>query len=266
MALKELCAKIREKRRELGLSVEEVVEKTKLNPSVITNIEEADFGHMSPIYAKGFVKIYADFLKIDVGDGLEEILHTKPAAPAKKPLTATSVKKTESKSYDEPMPTLAEFVPQIKRFIFVVIAAALCLWIIGSVFKFIGNIARRFTRPKAQTEQQDPASDGELVVFDENKKSTSKKSSSTSKEMIVSVRAKRNCFIKVKVDGKVLFQGILKRDTAEVWKGKKEVDLQIQDGSAVYIEVNGKSLPSLTSMRKPIKSLNITPSGIRVKK
>jgi hypothetical protein len=44
------------------------------------------------------------------------------------------------------------------------------------------------------------------------------------------------------------------------------MELKISDGSAVYIEVNGKAIPELTSRRRPIKTLTITHSGISVEK
>jgi hypothetical protein len=87
-----------------------------------------------------------------------------------------------------------------------------------------------------------------------------------SKEVTASLTAKRDCFVRVKVDGKVLFEGVLKKGASENWKGRKEIEFKISDGSSVYLEVNGKALPSLTSAHKPIKSLKITSSGVTVSK
>ena len=78
--------------------------------------------------------------------------------------------------------------------------------------------------------------------------------------------AKKKCFLKVIVDGKLLFKGILRKGARETWKADKEIELKIRDGSAITLEVNGRLIPILTSLRKPIKSLKITPSGIVVDK
>ncbi len=86
------------------------------------------------------------------------------------------------------------------------------------------------------------------------------------KDITVSLTAKKKCFIRVVVDGKLLFEGALSQGAVESWKGTKKIEFKISDGSAVYLEVNGKPLPSLTSIRKSIKSLVITPSGISVDK
>jgi len=68
------------------------------------------------------------------------------------------------------------------------------------------------------------------------------------------------------VDGKLLFDGQLAEGAIETWRGDKEIEMKIRDGSAIALEVNGKDIPTLTSLRKPIKSLKITPSGIVIDK
>ena len=85
-------------------------------------------------------------------------------------------------------------------------------------------------------------------------------------ELVVSLIAKKKCFLKVFVDGSLYFEGVLAKGARETWKGKKELNFKISDGSAVSLEVNGKQFPALTSLHKPIKSLKITSSGITIDK
>jgi len=59
--IKELCEKLKQKRRDLGYSIEYVVERTKLHPSMIRDIEEGNLINENPVYVKGFIKIYAAF-------------------------------------------------------------------------------------------------------------------------------------------------------------------------------------------------------------
>lgn len=47
--IESLCKKIKEKRRELGYSIEEVVKKTKLHPSVIKDIENCNLDKITPV-------------------------------------------------------------------------------------------------------------------------------------------------------------------------------------------------------------------------
>ncbi len=78
MNIEELCAKLQQKRNELGLTLEEVVEKTKLYPSVIRDIEACNLGNINKAYLKGYIKIYASFLSVDVEDALGKISLNEP--------------------------------------------------------------------------------------------------------------------------------------------------------------------------------------------
>jgi cytoskeletal protein RodZ len=232
--IEELCARLKEKRKELGYTLEEVVEKTKLHPSVIRNIEQGNLEKINPTYLKGFIKIYASFLGIDLDKNiLKEI--TPPKEIKKEPIRRRQT-------------TFNFNVKKIRKYFILFLLIAIIFTSGLLISKLIKNI---FSSKERKIEEKTTS------VFSP---------SNITSEMIVSVVAKRNCFLKVKVDGELLFEGILRKGVVETWKGKKEIEFRISDGSAVYIEVNGKRLPPLTSMRRPIKSLKITPTGISVEK
>ena len=116
----EICNKLREKRKELGYSLEHTVEKTKLHPSMIRDIESGNLSNINPIYLKGFLKIYAAFLGVDATKALEEI-STQPQL---------SKKHRKIKSRDEGrlsvgkrfFKTLKNIPPEVKRYALVGLA------------------------------------------------------------------------------------------------------------------------------------------------
>jgi cytoskeleton protein RodZ len=66
MELHEIGTLFRREREKQGLSVEDVVEKTRISRRNITAIENGDENLLPhPVYAKGFVKAYAEFLGLD---------------------------------------------------------------------------------------------------------------------------------------------------------------------------------------------------------
>jgi len=85
----------------------------------------------------------------------------------------------------------------------------------------------------------------------------------SSDKVEVTFRIKKDCFVKVKTDGDLIFEGVLKKGMVESWEAK-ELEFWISDGSAVAVEVNGKLLPPLTRLSKPIKSLKIKKGSISV--
>ncbi|KUK76550.1 MAG: Uncharacterized protein XD93_0850 [candidate division WS6 bacterium 34_10] len=57
---------LKKQRKELGKTVEQVALDTKIQPRFITYIESNDFEKFdSPIYAQGFIKIYAKYLELN---------------------------------------------------------------------------------------------------------------------------------------------------------------------------------------------------------
>ncbi len=246
--LKEICNKLKEKRKELGYSIEHVVEKTKVYPLMIKDIEEGNLAGVSPTYIKGFIKIYASFLGVEVGDSLDEIVPPKPLIKSKPKL-----KKIDSGIVLKKIGhTLSRISPETGKKIILVVAGIIFLWIFLVFSSFvIRKISKIFTAPakKAQVVE-------EKVV----------PPSFEAEEVVASLTAKRNCFLKVTVDGKLLFKGILAKGARETWRGDKEIELEIRDGSAILLEANGRAIPTLTSLRKPIKSLKITSSGIVIDK
>ncbi len=253
MKIEELCEKLRNKRTELGLNIEEVVEKTKLYPSVIRDIESGNLSNIASAYLKGYIKIYASFLKVDLEDALENI--NKSATPKGRPapnrqeMSREKIKpepKQEHKIEKKPLP------PQIKKIIFYVILVMVILPFLLAFIRFVSKAISHAPR-KPATKFVKPVS---KITVTRN----------TLKNVTASLTAKKDCFIKVRVDGKLLFQGVLKRGSSDTWKGHKEIEFRISDGSSVYLEVNGKALPPLTSAHKSIKSLKITSSGVTVSK
>ncbi len=239
--IEKVCTQFKEKRQNMGLTIEEVVEKTKLHPSVIRDLEEGDLHKINPTYLKGFIRIYAKFLGVDLGQSLEEI----PQAQPKTEYPRTTIKKRNFK----------EIPPHIKKLIIQIVAGALALWLAFIVVRgvFRGVVGFFKNRPVKRVEKVE-------------KRIVKPEPIPNSQELSVSLTVKRDCFLRVKVDGKLLFEGILSKGAIETWQAKDKMELKISDGSAVYVEVNGKSIPELTSRRRPIKALTITHSGISVEK
>ncbi|MBU0693088.1 MAG: DUF4115 domain-containing protein [Candidatus Omnitrophica bacterium] len=260
--LEEFGLKLKEKRKELGLQLEEVVEKTKLHPSVIKDIEGGNLSKMSPIYLKGFIKIYASFLGMETDEVLGKISSPKTFGRDKN--------SPEVKEETEKKPARKQISLKAKKIIIFSLLAAVFLYSLVVVVRFIAKTASRMVRSSVKSDEKINSQLPPVNPVRENHRLKSADLSNevniNSEEIITSLTAKKDCFLRIRVDGKLLFEGILKKGMKETWKADKEMELKISDASAVYLEVNGKPLPHLTSMRKPIKSLKITHSGISVEK
>jgi len=259
-----LYSKFKEKRLALGFSIETVVEKTKLHPSVIHDIEEGRINKINPIYIKGFIKIYASFLGINVNDLLAHI-SADQATPIQK-----KIKKEKTLTVKQKKQSKIKLTPEQIQLIISIVVGIIVIVLFVSVTKFI------VTKVKNKKVRSKPPAVSEPKKMPEKKPAPVKpkpesvpvvqNTASQQKELTASLTADRDCFLRVKVDSKVLFEGVLRKGAVETWTGNDMIEFKISDGSAVQIEVNGEAIRPLTNMRKPIKNLKITPSGISVDK
>ncbi|MCM8774003.1 MAG: DUF4115 domain-containing protein [Candidatus Omnitrophica bacterium] len=277
--LEELCKKLKKRREELGLDLETIVERTKVYPSVIKAIENGNLNDIindiTPVYLKGFIKIYASFLGVNVDNELEEFSGYKkekdisPVASEKKYEFKREDKKKEKRKIKINISKIltSKIIKKITPFILIIGGVIIVIFVISASINFINKriVSNRTKEEKIK---------GETSITQEfNKVNDSREGGSyklppkieeTDKNIVASLKIKRDCFLKVKVDDKVVFEGILKAGSIETWKGNKELEFKISDGSIVDIEVNGQLLPPISKIRKPIKSLKITSQGISV--
>ncbi len=258
--IENLCKRIKDKREESGYSIEEVVKKTKLHPSVIRDIENCNFGNITPIYIKGFVKIYAAFLGVEVKDELGQI-NAGAGSKIKKPKEKKALNQNPILNFFKTIfERLSKAPPQIKKNILLAGVILIILWLgfLGIKFSFRKVLSFFQNRPKV--EKQKPAEEVN------NSEEPLPAPVGQSGRIRASLTVRKPCFIKVMVDKEVLFEGILNKGEVETWQAEEELEFKISDGSAVYLEVDGNPIPKLSSIHKPIKSLIINSSGITVNK
>ncbi len=254
MPLKEIIQTLKQKRESLGLTIEDVSRQTKMNSTVIANIENGEVDKMSAVYLKGFLKIYISFL------GLEKDLIAALDNEFKKKEIHPAMKKPEvPPSPSTPFLTGSRlFFKEYKTAIGVLIVLIAAGWVAVKgtqvLFKHL-----RAAQKKTGVSVRLPARS--IAVSRSASGSEIKMKKST--EIRVTLRARKECFLRLRKDGIVIFDGIVPRGTARTWIAQKDIEMSINDRSAVEIEVNGESLP-LGKRKHSIKSLKITLDRITI--
>lgn len=253
--IQDLCQRIKDKRRDLGYSIEEVVKKTKLHPSVVKDIEACNLGSMTPVFAKGFIKIYASFLGVELGDDLEQLrkdIDTKAKS--------TQVKREKGPSiffkfFNRVSGIFLRISPKIRKNILLALIVILIFWLgfLGIRFSFRMVLSFFRSRPQVEKEQVLPEAEKPPAFLD-----------TKISQITASLTAKRDCFIRAFVDGEVFFEGVLRQGEVKVWRAKDELEFQIRDASAIQLEVDGEPIPRISSLRQR-KTLIINSSGITIK-
>lgn len=251
MPLKEIIRTLKQKREALGLTIDDVSRQTRMNGTVIANIENNDIDKMNAVYLKGFLKIYIEFLGLqkDLIAALDNEFKKKVVSVAAAKPESLSVPRTSS-AVPSQLRTALSVLIRYRKTIGVLIVAAFAGWFF---LHGIRALSKRISTPKTKTVSsvRMPAKGAvqKTAVYSGFKM---KKAS----EIRVVLRARKECFIRVKKDGMIVFDGIVPKGTVRTWVGQKEIAMSINDSSAVEIEVNGELLP-LGKRKRSIKSLTV---------
>ncbi|HQT44444.1 MAG TPA: helix-turn-helix transcriptional regulator [Candidatus Micrarchaeota archaeon] len=134
-------SRLKKIRQERGLSLEDVQKKTKIHLNVLRAIEGDSISDLSPIYLKGFIKIYCTSLGLDPKEYTETIQSHKPVlnATVGRPIGERSEKKT---SFIKDVPIKLGAAKPAFNFIKIIIIGVLVLigiFLVINLVKFISS-------------------------------------------------------------------------------------------------------------------------------
>lgn len=253
-------ARLKKLRLEKGLSLEEVSRHTKISPHILKAIEEDSPTNISPIYIKGFIKIYCKFLGVNPEEYLPKFYHQTPSS--------IITPSTTQARQEEPL--LIKKTSRDWDLLTKSIRVLLIVLIIGflgfSLFSFIKFLKQESL---AKKQKRTVSSIQEKILIPKESISITKSESIPIQGSVGGIRlvieAKDNCWIKLSLDGKVVFQNILRKGKAETWQAKDKIELSLGNAGGVVLEVNGKVMPTLGKKGQAIKNIVITTKeGLRV--
>lgn len=82
----------------------------------------------------------------------------------------------------------------------------------------------------------------------------------------LSLRAKRNSWLEVKIDGATVFSAVLKRGASETWSAHSEIEVSGKNLNQLEFEVNGKMIGVLGRGESHAKAVVINKNGLSLKK
>lgn len=252
-------ARLKKIRLGKGITLEEVHKKTRVHLSILNAIEENRLVNLNPVYIKGFLKIYCNFLGVDQKDFI--IDYKEPAASEKK------VSSGEKKDKPEPLfkntaEKIVPFSPKIKlKTVFLFIAAVICVFSFYSLGK---NISSKLKSKSLFQKKDIPVAAADKIKNKAKEKNKSEGIQAKPALVRLGIRTKDASWISVKADAKVIFQGILKKGRYETWQAKDKIEFSLGNAGAVVLEVNGKVVSSVGRNGQTIKNITITKDGLEV--
>jgi len=261
-------ARLKKIRLEKGLSLDDVHKNTKINLTILRAIEEDNIIGFSPIYIKGFVKIYCKFLGVDPKEYIAD--YKDPAVSQKVPIETKKVTQKESKrelvkkSVEVDLGPLrpSKKVRTIALAVFVLVVGSLLLFKIGKV----SSSKRAVSLPEAKITPRKPVKQNTGKVASAKSKQEAKTPSAAaivSKAQPAETKPVKK-EITVKVDGKTAFQSVLKKGRSESWPAKEKVELSAGSASAIELQVNGQLFSNLGRRGTALKNVVITKDGLNI--
>ncbi|MFA5100621.1 MAG: RodZ domain-containing protein [Candidatus Omnitrophota bacterium] len=266
-------ARLKKIRLDKGLNLEDAAKKTKVPLNILKAIEDDGFINLEPVYVKGFIKIYCNYLNVPPADFISEI---------KEPQVTMKLSDEEEKAttFLRPLPVRRPIIPwRLVAAVAVVVAAVFfvsLLWrnrprdrvkpkpvAVKAVAKQKAKPVAQPQKPKAVRQPPKPATVRATEPIRNIPVSSNKDEQSGIR---LGIHATDDCWMQVRVDGKIIFQSVLFRGRTESWIARDKIDLWLGSAGGVELEVNGSRIPSLGRKGQVLKNIVISKDGLKVGK
>ncbi|MBL7081516.1 MAG: DUF4115 domain-containing protein [Candidatus Omnitrophica bacterium] len=233
---------LKKAREAKGKTLDEVYAATRIQPYLIRALEEDRPTDLAPIYEESMLRSYCAFLGIDL----------------KEPSREKELFQEKEKEERRPQKESVKFTPRsfVKRGIPLTKLVFLIILFVFAIFAFkIGKSISLWRATSAEKKKSSFVSqEGQSVA--EVKGIFPK----------LCIRAKENCWLKVKLDGNTVFRGTLKRGSTETWQARKKIEFSLGNAGGVKVEVNGRLIRSLGKRGQVIKNIVVTKEGLSAPK
>ncbi len=244
---------LKEAREKKNLTIAKIYEHTRIHPEVLKALEDDDYSKISnPTYVKSFLKGYASYLGIDAGPIIEEYNKLKQIKQKKQKQPEPQQEKTVKAPADlSGITKMAFFI--LKWLIILVLAVFGGRWAFNT-FKVVKAKAvvamanRKKEMPKKQPAQKK-----------EQKSAAESLNIPKGESLILTMHTTDNVWVKLKVDGNVIFENILKKGASEKWLASENFTIWTGKADALKLNLNGKDIG--TAGKGVVKNLIIDREG-----
>lgn len=270
--LTEIGAKLRERRELISLTVDEVERHTHLRAVFVKALEDGAFEKLpSPVQTRGMLVNYATFLDLDV-DAI--LLRFADALQARRREKYAETPRENIQTQVKPsLPLLRTFIAGDLLFgvVMIAILLALAIWGVGrmvsesqaeaeptapSIVEVLGNQPLPTASLELTLAAVDDPSLATLVVpGDDAVLLETPEGSDPAANVTVSLFALERAFIRVAVDGEIIFEGRMAPRETKVFSADEQVMVLTGDGSALRVSYNGQDLGLMGGMGEVVSNV-----------
>ena len=240
---------LRTERERQNLTIQDIAKGTSIRALYIEAIEKGEYGQLpGTVYAKGFIRNYANFLKMDADAVVRQFMeenHPEEVAAAEEAKQQLAEAEEQSKAEAKAkLATGSEYREQVStpssRHNNWLIAVIVLLVGAGAYYLFaMEDSSAPKTAPKAVTQTaKAPAAKSQPAKEEAPKQEAPKKVDGV--ELVAKFTDK--CWTQVVADGKTVYEGTIESGKTETWKGKEKVVITAGNAGAVEMKVNGQDM------------------------
>lgn len=246
-------AALKKIRLEKGLTLEEVQKKTKIHLNILKAIEEDSLVNLSPVYIKGFLKIYCGFLGVDPKDYIAGYKEPKGAPQ----YVIVDEEKTASFRRSNLFIEISSRLRRlnVKKSLIILLAVVLGVGIFNLSKMLAANYKKYRLARKTSLAMGIPLKEQKAPIA----KIQKVPQASTIR---LGVHVKENCRVSLRCDGRQVFGGILRKGMSEEWIAKNKIELFLSNAAAVELDVNNQRFSGLGRKGQALNIL-ITKEGLR---
>jgi len=269
---------LEKKRLEKGLSLKEVEQATKIRTRYLEGLEREDPTVLpDPVYARGFLKTYANFLGLD-GERLSQELKDRRSPRRERQLDSQGLRASE---FEEPLITPGGVGGAERRRISgaTVLTVALALLVLAGVIGTLYYVGSRSTdsgapddadEPVAEQEQPDPsppqkepAAETTTATGAADSADQADGKETASETVPVTVRVAGSATgMTLSVDGAIAYDGVAQPGFSRTFEAQRVLTVSARNGGSIEVEVDGEDLGRIGSAGQPVtRDFPVQPSG-----
>ena len=219
--------KLRGEREKQGYTLEHVEEETKIRKIYLRALEEEKFETLPPrVYASGFVKRYAKFLKLDeeeMAKVFQNLAYPVPEEDQKEIFTHEASPFAENKLHLKKLGVAAVFL-------------AIVIWLGSYVVGYISD----------QNLPQETPPSGQKQDVTEPVSEPSKPTESPEKTGLkLTVHADEDCWLQVFVDDESKYMNTLPAGESLNFQGKNTIKLTAGNAGGISLKLNDETIPPI---------------------
>jgi cytoskeleton protein RodZ len=256
---------LEQKRKERGLTLEEVEQATKIRKRYLTALERENYAILpDAVYARGFLKTYANYLGLD-GEALSRQLKSSTKTRRERGINYNLSPESD---FEKPLITPSGLREAQKRkvstsAIVPLIGAVLALAAVIGALYFVGRgvqVTKEGKTPSGQSpprqEQQNvagrekppeagSAKEGAVGSTADEKPEAAKQSAPPDTlRVLVSVR-ERPSWILIRTDGRAAYEQVAQPGFSKTFEAEQRLYIKSGDAGAVSVEINGQDAGAL---------------------